>query len=103
MTYEEELIRAYNQRDDVAFDSALTAVRNELDHWRQGDPMGDLINANRDQILKIHEEAVKRVRRAIEPLKYLGSVKEGLDILDALSTFHPMYSENWVGWPEGSG
>ena len=72
------------------------------------DPYGDLIHANRDQILKMHEEAVRRVQRClINHRKF--NVPEGFDfiglavqILDALNLFHPMHAESWTGWPEGS-
>ncbi len=67
------------------------------------DPMADLIQANRDQILKMHEEAVSRIGKVLvgggsghdtEKLLYIGRV------LHALSVFHPMHCESWKGWPE---
>ena len=67
------------------------------------DPMADLIEANRDQILKMHEEAVSRINKVLigggpnhdaEKLVYIGRV------LHALSVFHPMHCESWIGWPD---
>lgn len=56
----------------------------------------DLIHANRDEILKKHEEAYRRVRDAIVRDDRALAFK----ILDALTLFHPMHAESWVGWPE---
>ena len=69
---------------------------------KQLDPMGDLIQANRDEILKKHEEAVTlissvfrggRGQTAESKLGYI------LKVLEALNTFHPMHAETWCGWP----
>lgn len=69
----------------------------------QGIGMNDLIEANRDAILKKHEEAVQRIGKVLigggnkhdaEKLVYIGKV------LHALSVFHPMHGESWTGWPE---
>lgn len=67
----------------------------------QYDPYADLINANRDEMLRKHEEAVQRVRKCLEPVKNsVGSAFDALKVLDALSLFHPMHGESWKGWPE---
>ena len=69
----------------------------------QHDPMLELIEANRDSILKKHEEAFGLINRVLigggsqhdaEKLIYIGKV------LHALSVFHPMHGESWKGWPE---
>ena len=69
-----------------------------LDAERVGDPMGDLIQANRDELLRKHEEAVQRVRKRLES----GDTRGALAVLDALRLFHPMHCESWCGWPEGT-
>lgn len=72
------------------------------------DPMGDLIQANRDQILKMHEEAIRRIKKhldiANEPSFRApdGNIQIALDIIEALNTFHPMHCESWQGWPKES-
>ncbi len=82
----------------------------------QQDPTLDLIHANRDIVLKMHEEAVRRVRKQCE---YLATslmqsdspppivVKDlrdhtrlALAIIEAVNAFHPMHGESWTGWPE---
>ena len=65
------------------------------------DPTVDLINANRDEILRMHEEAVRRVRRGVES-NVPGRGAQALEVLDALGQFHPMHAESWTGWPEWS-
>lgn len=75
------------------------------------DPMSDLINANRDELLAKHEEAVRRVLRCLRRgLADTGGARYVLerecklanDVLAALHSFHPMHGESWQGWPEGS-
>lgn len=67
------------------------------------DPMADLIEANRDEILKKHQEAVRIIGDALVgggdgeitregKLLYIGRV------LHALNTFHPMHCESWKGF-----
>ena len=69
----------------------------------QQDPTRDLIEANRDSILRKHEEAARLIGSVLvgggdkhdaEKLLYIGKV------LHALNTFHPMYGESWIGWPQ---
>jgi hypothetical protein len=67
------------------------------------DPVTDLVRAydqhvqaNRDQKLKIAQEALSRVRRALDQ----SSVELARRILDAENLFHPMHGESWKGWPE---
>lgn len=69
----------------------------------------DLVNSNRDAILRKHEEAVTRIR---ECLHVIWSEDHGHqhvlesqcsrieDILDALAVFNPMHAEDWKGWPQ---
>lgn len=76
----------------------------------------DLINANRDTILRITEEGLHRVRKECEYLttsleqsdnlsviviKDLREhVRLALRIIEAVNAFHPMHGESWQGWPE---
>lgn len=62
------------------------------------DPMRDLIESNRDELLRMHEEAIRRVRRCLSR----GDLTTTWAVLDALRLFHPMHGESWTGWPEGS-
>lgn len=76
------------------------------------DPTADLIQANRDTILRMHETAVAKVKKLLEAS--LGSVHpEGrwtardevvlaTVVITRLNEFHPMHGESWHGWPEGS-
>lgn len=68
------------------------------------DPYDDLIAANRDEMLKMHEEAVRRLRACLDPVTICPDpqVRMAIRILDALRLFHPMHGESWQGWPEGS-
>lgn len=71
----------------------------------------DMIHANRDSILAMHENAIRRIRGC---LKRIEADKTGMrfptehqcdligKIIDALNVFHPMYGESWPGWPQGS-
>ena len=90
-------------RKIAALEKAVEDLQRDL--VAQHDPTGDLIQANRDQILKMHEEAVQRICKVLigggnqhdaEKLVYIGK------ILSALRMFHPMHGESWRGWPEGS-
>jgi hypothetical protein len=65
------------------------------------DPYGDLINANRDEILKKHEEAVRRIRPLLDSDDHAAK-RLAIRVLDALNQYHPM-NDTWCGWPEGSG
>jgi DnaJ-domain-containing protein 1 len=68
------------------------------------DPTRDLITANRDTILEMHEEAVRRIQKALKQGAVIGTMNSCvliLMILAALGRFHPM-DESWDGWPEGS-
>ena len=70
----------------------------KADLTAQLDPMRDVITTNRDTILNMHQEAVRRVRRLLES-NYPGRRDLALEVLDALSLFHPMH--DWKGWPKG--
>ena len=58
----------------------------------------DLVNANRDTILRITEEGLRRVVRCLKA----GDISTALKVIEAVNTFHPMHGESWIGWPEGS-
>lgn len=60
------------------------------------DPMGDLIQANRDSILRVHEEGLRRVKKCLE----VCDGAKALKVIEAINTFHPMHCESWGGWPE---
>jgi hypothetical protein len=62
----------------------------------RGDPMLDMIHANRDAILQITEEGLRRVKKCLE----MGDVPKALRVIEAVNTFHPMHGESWGGWPE---
>ena len=67
----------------------------------QQDPTHDLIEANHDTILQMHEEAVRRLREILDPV-LVGAesqVRQAIAVLDALNQFHPMHGESWCGWP----
>lgn len=64
------------------------------------DGTADLVNANRDTILRIHEEGLRRIRKLLEcgnPAQYIALM---LKIIEAVNTFHPMHGESWSGWPQ---
>ena len=73
------------------------------------DPTLDLIHANRDEILRKHEEAVGLIRKALDvpPSLKLSVNHDRLstarhrvsEVLDALALFHPMH-DDWPGWPK---
>jgi hypothetical protein len=59
----------------------------------------DMIEANRDSILRIHEEGIRRIEKCYK-MSERRALIEG--IIYAVNTFHPMHGESWCGWPEGS-
>lgn len=65
---------------------------------KPNDPYADLIEANRDEVLRKHREAIQRIsfclRQQQPELAY--------QVIQSLSTFHPMHCESWSGWPNGS-
>lgn len=79
----------------------LRAIEREEQRMKQDkeeyDPYRDLIQFNRDTIMEKYDEAFSRVRRLLR----LDKVDKAVEVLDALSLFHPM-SDDWKGWPEGS-
>lgn len=92
-----------NQQFKLTRFQAAQVARKALHELRQGDPMGDLIQANRDQILRMHEEAIRRIKKCLEPIKNtVGSAALALKVIEALNVFHPMHCESWCGWPEGT-
>jgi hypothetical protein len=65
------------------------------------DPYVDLVNANRDELLRKHQEAVSLLRRVLTrpDLDPKRAVEQARDVLDALNLFHPMHCD-WKGWPK---
>ena len=74
----------------------------------------EMIHANRDTILSMHETAIARIRKlldvglAAQPRQQNndGILEKkcviALKVITALNVFHPMHGESWPGWPEGS-
>lgn len=54
----------------------------------------DLINANREAILRVHEEGLRRIRLVLNDARKIEA------IIHAVNLFHPMHEESWSGWPE---
>ena len=84
--------------------------RLEKDLAARCDDTLDMINANRDTILRIHEEGLKRIASIVlesvdkeaKAVNALGAanVMLILKVIEAVQTFHPMHGESWKGWPE---
>lgn len=80
----------------------LLLLTEQLDSMHQQlrdympDPYQDLIHSNRDVMLKMHEDAIQRVRLHLA----MDDPDKALAVLDALNMFHPMHAESWKGWPE---
>ncbi len=77
------------------------------------DPTREMIEANRDAILRITEEGLRRVRKLLtrclrradgstsdDALPESVAISKALKVIDAVNTFHPMHGESWGGWPE---
>lgn len=64
----------------------------------QQDSTRDMIHANRDTILRIHEEGVRRIQRVAGRG---GDSTLILAIIEAVIRFHPMHGENF-SWPAGT-
>ena len=62
------------------------------------DPYADLIASNQEEILRVHQEAIRRVSRLLDR----GDVALAKMVLFAVNQFHPMHIDSWAGWPEGS-
>lgn len=78
------------------FAAELIKSQEIIEKLKCGDQMGDLIQANRDQILKIKEEGLRRIEKA---LKENDAVK-ALKIIEVINFFHPMHEDSWKGWPD---
>jgi hypothetical protein len=64
------------------------------------DDTADLINANRDTILRITEEGLRRVERLLLRHGGIPDVTKALLVIEAVNMFHPMHGESWCGWPK---
>lgn len=62
------------------------------------DPHLDLVHANRDTILRVHEEALRRIKQCLDRKDY----QTIYTVLNAVNTFHPMHGESWSGFPKES-
>lgn len=66
---------------------------------KMSDDTLDLINANRDAILRIAEEGLRRVRKLLDS-DDAAAKRLAIKTIEAVNTFHPMHGESWGGWPE---
>ena len=72
------------------------------------DPTLEMIQANRDTILCIHEEGLRKIKKLLDACEINGPeemhdrILLAKDVIKAINTFHPMHGESWSGWPEGS-
>jgi hypothetical protein len=72
----------------------VAELEAELHQWRQGDPTDDLIHANRDALLDVFQEGVRRAGKALAN----GDADLAQRILQAANGFHPMHAESF-SWP----
>ncbi len=85
----------------AALSKHIERLEADLHKARQGDPTGDLIQANRDAILEKHQEAARLIRKKVDEAGHeRDKLHDIVDIIDALNSFHPMHCESWKGWPE---
>lgn len=93
-------------REAKGLQEKVDHLNKQLASLYQEQGMDDLIQANRDEILRKHQEAV----RLIAPLLIMGGsgpetmtkkIAHVGEILHALNSFHPMHAESWQGWPKG--
>lgn len=101
-----------DHRDKQAGKPCLACVIEQMhkqlrsSDW-EGTVTTDLIHANRDQMLRMHEEAVRRIQACLKRTcsSSVGPVDDHLikaaEVIGALWTFYPM-DNSWKGWPEGS-
>ena len=81
------LLRAYNQRDDAAFDRLLRQVEEMQTELRQGDPMGDLIQVTKN-LMTIAVLFLVAVTLSLPPVivaAYRAGLKAGERQADVLS------------------
>lgn len=89
--------------------------RLEKELSEQHDPTLDMIHSNRDSILKIYEEGMRRIAKVVKnrysqvaqgqmvnPSDLGGDLHLITKIINSVSTFHPMHGESWCGWPKES-
>ncbi len=90
--------------------------RLEKELTRLQDPHGDLVNANRDTILRIHDDELARISKIVRRCEErdaagrllatnaIGAADCALirRIINAAMEFHPMHGESWSGYPEGT-
>ncbi len=76
---------------------AINLLKQEL--VEPYDSTKDLINANRDIILKKYEEAIQLIRPLLDS-DDSGARRLVIRVIDALNQFHPMHAESWCGWPK---
>jgi hypothetical protein len=77
-------------------------LKAQLRSERDGDPLGDLIRANKQAISGILREGLQRVRKTLsdwDPACETVPVDKILAIVRAASNFHPMHAEDFK-WPE---
>src|SRR5688500_16525807 len=73
----------------------IDKLKSELEE--SFDPGSDLIHANRDSILRIHEDGLRRVKRCLNRSLEVYTNKDvltALEVIQAVNTFHPMHGES---------
>lgn len=63
---------------------------------RPNDPMSDLIQSNRDELLRVAQEGLQRAKAALDR----GKIELAVKIIAAATSYHPMHGESWCGWPK---
>lgn len=88
--------------------ASLEKAVDDLQHDLESrlDPTLDMINANRDSILRIYEKGLRKIQKELcgrnfdDPRNELWTRMDHIEkILHAINSFHPMH-EDWIGWPE---
>jgi hypothetical protein len=93
---DDESVLARQLLRQIEANARLNGIINEME-------TSMMIDANRDSILKKHEEAVIKIANLLrlngKPVVFADGEKIAA-ILHALAIFHPMHGESWPGWPD---
>jgi hypothetical protein len=86
----------FAEQETIRLQTACDAMHKQLQavDWN-GKATADLVEANRDELLKKHQEAIRLIRVAV----LRDDCRQAMRIMDVLSLFHPMHGESWCGWP----
>lgn len=79
----------------------IEELRSEVDRLhaelaRREDPAMDLVHANIEMTRNMLWKGLVRAKR----LMLAGKDGLAVETIDAALSFHPMYAEDWPGWPE---